>query len=221
MKKALIIILVIVLIAAGAVAGIFWFKNSGSKSEDNGAQSVKEVAFLSLVRMNTLSELEEGAKQAEIKLTEFNDGAFKGFSDIPLYGMKATAFFSIKDGKVNQTGVKFVSDTAFNDKTKDKEKKIGEYLESTVNICDLVFGEETNDAYHIYHTDGHLIDQSEEEINKNMAEGKAEFLLTVKEKDKTFWKVSAHIEEEKYVIYMERYFDTTLFGDDAADVILK
>lgn len=222
MKKKIITIVLIVALLSAVITGVFFFVKSRTDNNSNNDDAIiygSEI-ILTILRSNTLSELQDYANKSEIDLNTYNDGIYEGFDGISIGDMSVSALFHPDSENIVSTSVKFESNVVFDDALESPEESLEFYLNYANYICSSVFDIDSNEFSHIYHSDGYILEENTETY-KEFLKNNAMFQLSVREADNSLWKISGYMQEEHFVMYMDRYFGLDVFADVSADANLQ
>lgn len=222
MKKKNISIILIVILLVAAITGVFFFAKSRTTSNSNSTDEIiyEDEIILPILRSNTLNELEDYVNRSGVELHTYDEGIYEGFDGISIGDMSVSAIFHPDSENIVSTSVVFESSVIFDDELESPEESLKFYLNRVNAICSSVFGIDTTEFSHIYHSEGYILEENGETY-KEFLENNAIFQLSVRETDNSLWKISGYMQEEHFVMYMDRYFNSDAFVDVSADVTLQ
>ena len=222
-KKILIPIILVLVVAILGTTGVLlfgWLKNQPSDGEDMNADEMMSdnIEFLAMFRCDTITDLQKKAQEANITLSQFENGKYWGLDQCSVGPLQVSMAVGYKEDAVTMMSGRIEFPTDYST-LEDKVDRMAADLSYSNYYASVLFDVNTTDHFKVYHVDGHLLDGDMEQAYESVANNQAQALLVVKESDKSYWRVSGFLEEERYVLYFDKVFDN--LEDTFADIILE
>lgn len=221
MKKIILIVLSILLVAAIAVAAVFIFKPK--KKETPPKQEVVQIKegdirnIYSYLCCSTAKEIESYAKVYKLNLLPL-DGAYVS-ENLSYKNFNIEVFFRMNDKKVEDMSAYFTFKEEIPDNT--SADKVKGYVDEFVNVCSEFFGVEIFESdYGIYASEGYQLNNDEDETYKSLLKGKAAFAINAREEN-CIWLVKGRIEEKTLVFDFLRSTDLKLYENVSPDITIE
>ncbi len=219
MKKPINILAISISIVV--LFGILFGAHFLFKKESSGTDVIQEtsVDFMTLLMNNSVSELKTEAKEKKIELNFSEEYKTITFTNLSSSHIIANALFNYKEDNIAEVFAELEFSTAIYDEIEDKSILLKEDIEYASSLCSDMFGVDLTNVEKIFHNDGYILDQDENETYIQVLKREAYMMILVKENSDFYWEIVGKVEDDRFFVYLSKICSE--LEDEYADIVLE
>ena len=218
MKKKFIIVAIVVAILASVIAVVSFIGSKGNDAQDETeiVDESPDISKIGIFQIDSISDMESFVKDNELVLQTSDDKTLYAVGDIGIAGQSVDLFIQTNE---NGSFLRVDGDcsVSMEEMTVDElNVRISEITYVISQLFDVSFVD-----YSIYDEQGAMVQLTTEEPLEKVLNENAKVEISVIDKDNTYWKCSAYIEDDALIIEFFHSYQKDLYKFESADVVLN
>lgn len=216
MKNKKIFVILLSVIIACIISVLFFVKKMHTPAQLEFFQ--EEYSVFALMQALNVQEIDSFAEEAEC--TVERNGKYIFVTDDSFFDTEFEAFFTVEGERVSELTGSFMLKTPVSQL--EDTGVVYQYVNKIVSIFNSLFDYQiTQDHYHIYAPEGYALDLDAIDTYAMLTERQAVFGLYVRDLQETLWIINGTVVDDHLVFTYTRHFNTDLYRDFMADLVIE